>query len=85
MGSGNNTLYHSHALVVDPPGHRARAAAVANLLDVVQAQIRYADANQRWSPRDVVDVIIAADAMLSVPVVRSSGVGDNGWGPWGGH
>lgn len=48
--------------MVDPPGHRARAGAVANLTDVILAQLRTAEAQERLRLNPIVDVIIACDA-----------------------
>jgi hypothetical protein len=72
-------MYPAVALVVDPPGHRPRAGAVANLTDVVMAQLRSAEAQNRLCLNPVVDVIIACDAP------RSSRVGPGFSGGGGGR
>lgn len=74
--AGTNTMYRAEPLVVDPPGHRARAAAVAHLQDVIKAQICLAEANGRLQLNPVVDVIIAFDAPWLILVAPPQPVGD---------
>jgi hypothetical protein len=72
-------MYPAVALVVDPPGHRPRAGAVANLTDVVMAQLRSAEAQNRLCLNPVVDVIIACDAPRSSRVGPGFSGGGGGW------
>ena len=71
--SGRNTLYEASPVVVDPPGGRARAAAVAELQDVIKAQLDAADADgvlRFGGP--VVDVLIATDAPVLHRAVQNA-------------
>ena len=59
-------MYQAEPIVVDPPGHRARAGAVAQLQDVILAQLQTAEAEKRLHLQPVVEVIIACDAARSL-------------------
>ena len=50
---------------MDAEGDRRRAAAYAELQDVVKAQLTIAKAQGELKPSGVVDVIIAADALVA--------------------
>lgn len=66
-----NTLYRAQGVVVDAPGDRKRAAAYAELQDVVRAQLGVAEVENRLKLGAFVDVIVAVDAPVLWHITRN--------------
>ena len=73
------TAYTARAVLVQPRDGRPRAAAAANLTEVILAQVHWAlKAGTLHFGRPVVDVLIAADAPSGARMRRGLGSGCSG-------